>query len=160
MRDISSTTRVTPKISSTAATAAATHGAASSSAITPATEKSSSRLTTMFEAGSGEVLTASRTPALTLCDARAVTPPVAASSADSRLAASPLASRPMAAPTVGRITVWMASQVESSQGTLSATNSSTNITAAAISTSVRWSPSGTPSSPAYLPSSPSSRTVA
>ena len=66
----------------------------------------------------------------------------------------------MAAPTVGRITVCTASQAESSQGTLSATNSSRNITAAAISTSVRCEPAGTPSSPAYLPSSPSSSTVA
>ena len=77
----------------------------------------------MLDAGSGEVLTASRSPDFTRCDASAVTPPVAASTAWSRLVASPPASRPITVPMVGRMAVWTASHVESTYGILSATNS-------------------------------------
>ena len=66
---------------------------------------------------------ASRLPALTRCEASAVPPPTTPSTACSSVPASPASSTPMTAPAVGRITVETASQVESTYGILSATNS-------------------------------------
>ena len=73
---------------STKATVAASHGWAIAKAVTPVTATSSVVLTTMLLAGSGEVLTAARSPALIPWEMRAVTPPVAAPIAASRLAVS------------------------------------------------------------------------
>ena len=87
----------------------------------------------MFEAGSGEVLTPSRRPALTQWLARAVspaTPPPSASSIPST-PLSPANEKPSTAPISGRTTVWIESQAESRNGTLSVKNSTVNIPAAA-----------------------------
>ena len=70
----------------------------------------------MLVTGSGEVLTASRTPPLTRWDRSAVTPPTEAStilSSDWSAVTSPASSAPTTAPAVGRISVEMTSQVES-----------------------------------------------
>jgi hypothetical protein len=68
--------------------AAASHGWAIARAVTPVTVTSSVVLTRTLLAGSGEVLTAARRPALMPCEMRAVTPPVAAPTAASREAVS------------------------------------------------------------------------
>ena len=70
----------------------------------------------MLVTGSGDVLTASRTPPLTRWDRSAVTPPTEASTTVSRdwsVVTSPASSAPTTAPAVGRISVDTASQVES-----------------------------------------------
>ena len=67
----------------------------------------------MLVTGSGEALMASRLPALTRCEARAVPPPTVPLTAWSRVSASPAISTPITAPTVGRMTVETTSQVES-----------------------------------------------
>jgi hypothetical protein len=59
------TTTTTPQASKVAAINAATHGATSASTVTKKTVTSSTRLTTMLLTGSGEVLIATRVPALT-----------------------------------------------------------------------------------------------
>ena len=66
----------------------------------------------------------------------------------------------MIAPTVGRMTVEMASQAESTYGILSATNSTRNSTPAAISTPLEVSAVGTSSTSAKRPSSPRTSTQA
>ena len=73
--------------------------------------------------GSGEVFTASRSPAFTACDASAVPPPSTAYVACWSVLTSPASIRAMIAPTVGRIAVETASHDESMRGILSATNS-------------------------------------
>ena len=55
---------------------AATQGCTTSNATTPATVRSSPALTTTLLAGSGEELTARRSPAFTAWLASAITPPV------------------------------------------------------------------------------------
>ena len=126
---------------------AATHGARIASEITEATAASSPTETATLLAGSGEVLTAARRPALTAWLARAVAPPAVAATACSNDEASPAMSAPSAAPTAGRITVCTASQVLSTYGTLSATTSTRNSTPATIRTSVRCNASGICASP-------------
>jgi len=101
--------------------------------------------------GSGEPLTASRMPAFTRCDASALPPPTTAIVACCTDDASPAISNPMTAPTVGRIAVEIVSHTESTYGILSVTNSIAYITAAATSTSVRISASGTSSAPSTRP---------
>ena len=56
-------------------TVRAIHGWVTASSTTPATDRSSARLVPALVTGSGEVLIASRSPAFTPCDARAVPPP-------------------------------------------------------------------------------------
>ena len=70
-------------------------------------------LAMMLVTGSGEVLMASRLPAFTRCDSRAVPPPTTPSTACSSVVASPASRTPITAPTVGRMAVEIASQVES-----------------------------------------------
>ena len=70
----------------------------------------------MLVTGSGEVLTASRTPPLTRWERSAVPPPTEAStivSSDWSAVTLPASSAPITAPAVGRISVDTASQVES-----------------------------------------------
>ena len=70
----------------------------------------------MLVTGSGEVLTASRMPALVRWESSAVPPPTPAStiwSSEVSSATLPASSAPMMAPAVGRISVETASQVES-----------------------------------------------
>src|SRR5436853_613485 len=73
----SSSTRVAPATSRTAAMTAAATGCRTDRLTTPATVTSSPRLTAMLLAGSGEVFKAARMPALTEWLASAVRPPVA-----------------------------------------------------------------------------------
>jgi len=80
---------------------------------TPSTARSSVTLAATLDSGSGEVLIASRAPALTECDARAVPPPTTAPTAAPSESACPAISTPTTAPTVGRIAVEIASHVES-----------------------------------------------
>ena len=102
-----------PLISRTAAIAAAARGWSIAKYTTPTTAKSSVTLATTLLIGSGEELIASRLPAFTRWDSRAVPPPTTASTAWSRVDASPASSTPITAPTVGRIAVEIASHVES-----------------------------------------------
>ena len=67
----------------------------------------------MLLTGSGEEFRASRLPILTACEARAVPPPTTAATAPPSESASPASRTPSTAPTVGRIAVEIASQVES-----------------------------------------------
>src|SRR4029453_18743309 len=71
------------------AIATAAQGWSTEKRITPTTAPSSSRLSTMFENGSGEALTASRKPALPAWLARAVEPPRHAGKASFTSCASP-----------------------------------------------------------------------
>ena len=99
----------------------------------------------MLVTGSGEVLTASRIPALVRCDSNAVPPPTEASTIWSSEVSSgtlPASSAPITAPAVGRIRVEIASHVESTYGILSATNSMAYMNPAIASTSQRPSTSG------------------
>lgn len=118
-------------------------------------------LAMMLLAGSGEVLIAIRSEALMPWLISAVVPPIApAATSPSEPGSWPASSAPMVAPAIGRITVWITSQTESTYGILSATASHRKSTAAAISTSVRSSVGGTESAPPNRPSSPSSSTTA
>jgi hypothetical protein len=83
-----------------------------------------------------------------------------ATAACSSVLASPASSAATIAPTVGRITVEIASHAESMYGILSATNSKANSTPAAISTPLLVSAVGTSSAPANRPSRPSISTQA
>jgi hypothetical protein len=64
-----------PRTSSVAATPSAHHGWYTASVTTPNTAESSATLAPMFVNGSGEALSASRSPDLTRCESRAVPPP-------------------------------------------------------------------------------------
>ena len=68
------------------------------------------RLAVAVVTGSGERLTATRSPALTAWLASAVALAPTAASASSSPSASPLSSTPRTAAIVGRIAVWIASQ--------------------------------------------------
>lgn len=107
------TTRIAPTTSSTAASAAETHGLAKARPTTPRTVTSSALESTMLLTGSGEVLTAARAPALTRWAASAVNPPVAAVNAASSEELSWPKRYPRVAPTAGRMTVWTESHIES-----------------------------------------------
>ena len=99
----------------------------------------------MLVNGSGEELTASRTPPLTRWDRSAVTPPTEASTIWSREVSSgmlPASNEPITAPATGRMNVEMASQVESTYGILSATNSKVYMNPAIARMSQRPSTSG------------------
>ena len=102
-----------PSRSSTPATAAAARGCSSENHTTASTAASSVRLARMLVAGSGEVLIASRPPALARWLSSAVPPPTTPRTAWSSDDASPASSTPITAPAVGRIAVEIASQVES-----------------------------------------------
>ena len=87
------------------------------------TKTSSARLSAQLENGSGLVLATARVPALVKCVPAARVPPRSATRPSTVGLASPSAATAMRAPPTGRISVWTASQSESSQGILSATNS-------------------------------------
>jgi hypothetical protein len=74
-RRSSTTSRVVPTTSSATTTLNAIQGWLSASSATVSTVTSSPRLVPTLVTGSGEVFTASRSPALTACDASAVPPP-------------------------------------------------------------------------------------
>ena len=93
--------------------AAAAWGWLIAKATTPRTATSSARLAPMLVTGSGEELMASRPPALTRWDSSAVPPPTTPRTAWSSVEASPASSTPITAPAVGRMTVEIASHVES-----------------------------------------------
>ncbi len=97
-----------------------------------------------FENGSGEPFTASRIPALAewLASASAPEPPAAPLWTSAVAPSSPATSAPMVPPTSGRATVWTTSQVLSTSGTLSATNSIANSTSDTTRTSVRANAAG------------------
>ncbi len=79
----------------------------------PATPRSSARLSRMLLAGSGEVLTAIRMPALTRWLSSAVEPPTAPAASWGSDPSCPASSAATTPPATGRITVWTASQTES-----------------------------------------------
>ena len=112
-RDQSNTSSRMPSANRIVAIVNASTGLSTARVVTPATATSSPTLTVMLLAGSGEVLTISRRPPLTRCDARAAAPPDAARIACCSVGASCAISRPITAPTVGRIAVETASQSES-----------------------------------------------
>src|ERR1700737_2748481 len=77
----------------------------------------------MFENGSGELFTSNRVLVLTLCEAKLIVPPSNATITSKTGLVSPRVRTARKAPPNGRITVWTASQIESTQGILSAKNS-------------------------------------
>jgi len=85
MRPSRKTTSTTPMTSRSAATEAAAQGFIAARETTAATVTSSAVLTATLLAGSGDVLTATRSPALTAWLAKALKPPAAAEIAASRL---------------------------------------------------------------------------
>ena len=140
-------------------TAAAT-GWNTAKAMSAATPRSSARLSTMLLAGSGEVLTAIRVPALTRWLSSAVEPPTAPAASSGSEPLWPASSAATTAPATGRITVCTVSQTESTYGILSATASHRKSTPATISTSGRCNAAGTSSVTPVAPSRPKSRTTA
>ena len=112
-----------PTRSRVAATVSAIHGWVTMSATTTPTRKSSVRLAVAVVIGSGERLTAARSPAFTAWLASAVPPAPTAASASCSPSAWSFMSTPMTAAIVGRIAVWIASQTWSTYGILSVTNS-------------------------------------
>ncbi len=121
---------------------AETQGWALARATRPATVMSSPELTMTLLAGSGEVLTAARRPALARWLTRAMTPPEVAAKIWLSDESLPASRAPITAPMLGRMTVCRASHSESTYGILSATNSRVKSTAAAMRTSVRVRPCG------------------
>ncbi len=107
----------------------------------------------MLVTGSGDVFTASRSPPFVRWDSSAVTLAVLAANACSSDPASPAMSTPRIAAIVGRMTVWMLSQMLSTYGILSATNSSASRMPTKTRTSVRCNAAGVSATPAR-PSSP------
>ena len=96
----------------------------------PMTKPSSAKLKAQFETGSGLVFTAARVPAFVRCAPAATDPPSSAISPSVIGVASPNDVTARKAPPSGRITVWTTSQAESTQGILSAKNSTTYRTSA------------------------------
>src|SRR2546421_275435 len=84
---------------------------------------SSERLRNQLLNGSGETLTAARVDAFVTCVVIAIVPPRSAASAVDAGVAPPIALTAISAPPIGRTIVWIASQIESNHGILSATNS-------------------------------------
>ena len=101
----SRTTVTAPAINNEAVMPSAHQGCATARDTTVITPTSSVVLTMALLNGSGDVLTASRTPALTPCEARAVLPPRAVSMAWSAPEESPVSCHATHAPTVGRTMV-------------------------------------------------------
>src|SRR5262245_830472 len=113
------------------AIAPATTGYASASVMSAATRPSSSRLTTTFDAGSGDTFTRSRVDALAPCAVNASAPPTSASTivdVDRSLLEN------SHAPASGRMNVCTASHVLSTYEILSTISSTTNIANAAAIT--------------------------
>ena len=136
------------------------HGWATASATMLITPTSSDVLTMVLLNGSGEVLTAILVPAFTRWLISAVEPPTAPAASSGSDPLPPASSAATTEPATGRITVWAASQAESTYGILSATASNRNSTPAVTSKSVRCSDSGTSSVRPVAPNRPRSRTTA
>src|SRR5882724_2768612 len=84
---------------------------------------SSPKLSAQLEKGSGTVLTAARVEALVLCEVSATPPAISAAAQRHSGGAAAEAPKAMMAAAGGRMKVWMASQMVSRYGTLSARNS-------------------------------------
>jgi len=99
--------------SSSPAMIAAGTGLVTASVTTATTATSPASEAPMLLTGSGEVLTARRTPAFAVWLRSAVTPPTAARAIVPRSPVAPPTRAPITAPTTGRTTVEIASQAES-----------------------------------------------
>ncbi len=86
---------------------------------------SSPRLSSQLVNGSGLALATTRVPAFVTCVLPATTPPTSAVSAVTAGEASPSVVTAMSAPPTGRMNVCSVSQMVSTQGILSARNSTT-----------------------------------
>ena len=106
-------------------TASATSGNFNAVTPSPITKASSARLSPQLLNGSGLTFTAARVPALVKWPPAASVPPTIAVTPCSHGAASPSVETAITAPPSGRTTVCTVSHMVSTQGTLSATNSTT-----------------------------------
>jgi hypothetical protein len=117
--------KITIRMTHTITTIAAASGYFSARTPSETTNASSPRLRSQFENGSGLVLARARVPALLKCDPAARVPPSSPTSASVVGLASPRVVTAMTTPPIGRMAVCTASHIESNQGILSATNSTT-----------------------------------
>src|SRR4029453_1994274 len=109
--------------STTPATTRPITGCVTVNQTSAATKMSSPNDAAQLENGSGVVLIARRVLALIPCEESASVPHSSAAAILQGSATSPNTAKPRTAAAGGRMNVWMASQTESTAGTLSATNS-------------------------------------
>ena len=115
----------TMRPSSTTTTTSAATGYLSARKPSPTTNRSSPRLSSQLVNGSGLVFAMTRVPALVTCVLPATMPPSSAVRPVTAGEASPSVVIAMSAPPTGRMNVWSVSQMVSTQGILSARNSTT-----------------------------------